>query len=173
MQDRCLDRRPNLLQRVGGVLLVDRLEHRLPFVGAQLLHDVREVGGMDLPEPVVRDQQPQAPLRIGFDDVAGIPGNRVGRYLVLDLADGPVRKKALGQAPKGTLKTHTDLVDPQLLVAVDRDAQSQVIDPDDLASVDIDNLLVEQILGEQQVVIVAVVGCDVLVRQADAIVLER
>ena len=122
-QDRCLDGGLDLLERLRRHFLVKRLEQGLALFGAEFFDDIGQVGGMDALQPVVRDQQPQAPLRVRLDNVAGLPWDRVGGQPLLNRADGSVGQDPLGQAPERALHPHADLVDPQLFVAVLRDAQ--------------------------------------------------
>jgi hypothetical protein len=71
----CVFRVLDLGQGVGGDLAVEALEDGLAALVAQFLHDVRQVGGVDVLEALHVDVQAKAPLRVRLDDVAELPAD--------------------------------------------------------------------------------------------------
>ena len=49
------------------------------------------------------------------------------------------------------------------------DTQGDIVDADDFAAIDVDDLLVEQVVREKQVEVVGVIGGEVVVGERDAV----
>ena len=78
---------------------VDRADNRLAIAGREFFHNVREIGRMQSLQLVVRNIQPQPPWRIGFDDIAEFPANRLrrdGRCSLRTRAAAPLPERAGG-----------------------------------------------------------------------------
>ena len=139
------------LERLGGDFLVDRLEHGFALGRRQIFDDVRDVGRVELREPFVDDLQLDAARRIGLEQIDVLPRDDARRNLLEQRAQRERGHDALAQAADGAARADVDGDDVQRDVAVDRRrVELDVVDADDLAAVDVDDLLIEQIALEQQ-----------------------
>ena len=93
--DRHLDVRIELLERLGRDPFVDGFEHRLAFGGRQVLDDVRYIGGVEPRESFIRDLELDAACRIGFEEVDELPGDHARRDLFKQEPQGEGRDDAL------------------------------------------------------------------------------
>ncbi len=141
----------DLLECFSRHLLVQRLEHGLLFRRRQVLDDVRDVRGVHLRQPFVGDLQLHAPGRIGLDEVDVLPGDDAWRNLLEQGAQREGGNEPLHQPPHRAAGPDVDREHVELDVAVGRvRVELDVVDPHDLAPVDVDDLLVEQVALEQQ-----------------------
>ena len=106
---------------------------------------------MELGEPFVRDLQLDAARRIGFEEVDELPGDDARRDL---FEQEPQRERgddALREAADRASRADVHGDDVQQHVAVDRRRfELDVVHANDLAAVDVDDLLIEKIALEQQ-----------------------
>ena len=138
--------------------------------GAQLFDDVGQIGGMQLPQLVVRNAEPQAALRIGLDDIAKFPADRIGRDGLLQAANPARRHYALDQAAEDAAYADVHFQDGHdVAPAVVADLERNVIDTDDFAPVHVDDLLIQQIALDAQHVLVGMIGREVLVGEVNAV----
>jgi len=151
LHDRHLDVRVDLLQRLGGHFLVDRFEHRFAFGRWQVFDDVGDVGRVHPRQARVLDLQLDAARRVGFDEVDELPRDDARRNPVEQGARGERWHHALDESADGAAGADVDRGDTEDDVAVDRcGIELDVVDANDLAAVDVDNLLIEQIALEQE-----------------------
>ncbi len=99
-------------QRVGGHFAVDVFEDRLAILRAQVLDDIGEVSRMHVLQQAVRNVQTQAPLRIGLQNIAEFPADRMRGNAGLQPADPARRQNALEQAPEDAPDSDVDLQNP-------------------------------------------------------------
>ena len=135
----------------------------------------------------MRNVEPQAALGVGFDDIAELPADGIGRNRTLQGPNPARAQDALEKSAEDATDAHVNLQDVEhgapitavgmpvpgvtvapMPVAVP-DLESNVIDPDYFAPVHIDNLLVQQIAADAQHVLVRVVRSELLVCQTDAL----
>ena len=147
----------HLLDRVGGGLVVERGEDAGPVLRRQLVDDRGEVGRVELGEAGVRDAQLDRGDR------------RLERVHVLpvDVALRDARRRLRAMRPAGALEPEppqqaggADVDGDEVQRALDL-VEAQVVDPDDLAAVDVDDLLVQQVAPEQDLVRALVELADV------------
>src|SRR5579859_2024811 len=143
---------------------------------------------MDLLQLLVRDVQTQPPLRIRLDDVTEFPSYGIGWNRALQLADEPRRKRSLYQPAENTADADIHFQNIQRVPAVPAggfvsvamavtvpvavfvmDLECNVIHPDHLAAIDVDDLLIQEIPPDAQHVLVGMVGGEHFLAQADAI----
>ena len=103
----------------------------------------------------MRDLQLHAAGRIGFDEIDKVPGDGAGRNLLDQEVQGGARSDTSEEAAYGATGTDIDGSNPQdgagsSAVSYGIDLQFNVINADDLAAVDVDDLLIEQIAIEQE-----------------------
>ena len=141
----------DFLERLGGDFLVERFEHGFLFGRRQVFDDVGDVGRMHLRQAFVGDLQLHAPRRVGLDQVDVLPGDDARRNLFEQRAQRERRDDAFGQAADRAAGADVDREDVERDVAVDRRRiDLDVVDANDLAAVDVDDLLVEEVALEQQ-----------------------
>ena len=149
--DRHLDVGIDLFERLGGDLLVDRLEHRFALGRREILDDVGDVGRVQLRQALVGDLQLDAPRRIGLEQIDELPRDHPRRNPLEQRAQRERRDDALRQAPDRAAGADVDGDDVDREMAVDRRRlELDVVDADHLAAVDVDDLLVEQVALEEQ-----------------------
>ena len=165
----------DLRQRLPRHLFVDGLEDRAALVGPEVLDDVGDVGRVQRLEEPVGDVQPESPLRVRLDDVAGGPRDRPRRDRLLRPAHPGGRDDALGDAPEDAPQADVDVAQVQHRVAVGvvRDLERQVAHPDHLAALGVDDLLIEQVADDAQHPLVVVIGREDLVAQEDPRQIDR
>ena len=78
-----------------GGLLIERVNNGLAFVRRNLLHNVGEVGGMELSQLVAGHAQLHAAQRVRLDQVDEFPQDGAPGKLLLDAADAHRRNDAL------------------------------------------------------------------------------
>ena len=107
--------------------------------------------GCSFGEPFVGDLQLDAARRIGLEQIDELPRDDARRNPLEQRAQRERRHDALRQAADGAARADVDRDDVQQQVAVDRRRlELDVVDAHDLAAVDVDDLLVEQVALEQQ-----------------------
>ena len=117
----------------------------------QVFDDVRDVGGVELREALVRDLQLHAPRWIGFEQIDVLPRDHARRHAIEKRPQGEARDDAFRQPPDGAARANVDGDDVERDVAVDRRRiDLHVVDAHDLAAVDVDDLLVEEVALEQE-----------------------
>src|SRR5262249_34130888 len=170
LEDACLHLGIDFRERFGRDFFVDRLEDRLVGLRTQLFDDIGKVGRVDVFELRVRDIQTQAALRIGLDDVAEFPADRIRRDRALESPDPNTREHALEETAKNGTYPDIHFQHPQDLVVIFAALfEGDVVDPHDLAPIDVDNLLIEQVAADAQHVLVVVVGSELFIGQPDAV----
>ncbi len=148
LEDLDLGVRLHLLDRVGHGLVVERGEHAGPVARGELVDDRRQVGRMELGEALVRNPElDRGDRRLDRVDVLPVD---------VALGDGPA--EPAGECPEATLdpKPAEQPGGPD----VDGDearrpiglVEPEVVDPDHLPAVDVDDLLVQQVGPEQDLV---------------------
>ena len=119
--------------------------------GGEILDDVGDVGRMQLGQTLVGDLQFDAARRIGFEQVDELPGDDARRNPLEQGAQRERRHDALREPADGAAGADVDRDDVEQQVAVDRRRlELDVVDPDHLAAVDVDDLLIEEVALEQQ-----------------------
>src|SRR5271157_520742 len=103
----------------------------------------------------MRDLQFDAAGRIGLDEIDKGPGNSAGGNLLDQKMQGGARRQPTQKAAYGATGSDIDGSDPQdgmRASSVDYgvDLEVDVIDADDLAPVDVDDLLIEQITIQEE-----------------------
>ena len=117
----------------------------------------------------VGDVEAQAAQRVGFDHVGEFPGDGVGRNGPLQAADPGGRQDALEDAAENAADADIDFEHVQGVAhAIELDAHGDVVDADHLAAVDVDDLLVQQVAGDAQHVLVVMVGDEDFLAELDA-----
>jgi hypothetical protein len=120
------------------------------------------------------DLEAQPPLGIRLDDVAELPADGIRRDPRHQAADGARRHNALAQAPEDAAHADVDLEHVKLVVGVHAlQIEGDVVDPDDLAALGVDDLLVEQVAPHPQHPDVVVVGNELLVAEVDPVEGDR
>ncbi len=151
LDDRHLDLRVDLLERVRRHFIVERLEHGLALGGREVLDDVGDVGRVEAREAAVRDLELHAARRIRFEQIDELPRDHARRNPVEERAEREGRDQAPGEAPDRAARADVDRDDVQHDVAVHgRRVDVDVVHAHDLAAVDVDDLLVEQVALEEQ-----------------------
>jgi hypothetical protein len=148
LDQRLLQPRFDFLQRLGGNLLVETLKKRLPLWRSELLQNVGNIRRMHLGEPVLVHLQANTACRV--DKVYEVPWD----YARTEAACEPVYRpcwKSLEETANGSSETNLDLYDSQRQLGILGMLPVQIhnIDPYHLASMDIDDLLIEQIAFQQ------------------------
>src|SRR5207245_920107 len=87
-------------QRLGGRLLVERSDDRLPLGGREFFHNVRQVRRVHTFELVVGDPQLHPPQRVRLDQIHKLPAYGSGWQFLLDAPDEYRRSQTLQQAPR-------------------------------------------------------------------------
>ena len=140
-----------LLEGAGRDLFVERLEHGLALRRGKVLDDVRDVGWMERGEALIRDLQLHAAGGIALDEVHEMPRNRARRNPREQRAKRVPWDDALCETPQRAPRPDVDRADrKQEPVVLGMRVELEVIDTDDLPSLHVDNLLIEQIPLEQQ-----------------------
>ena len=147
VDDRTLHVGVEVLERVGSRLVVERADDPRRVLRRQLADDVCQFGGVQPREPVLADRQPD----LGRIEVVQrrdvVPRDQRTRHAI-DQARDESRRTEPAQQP----------ADPD--VGGDHAQRAggardlDVVDPHDLAAVDVDDLLVEQILDQVERLVV-------------------
>src|SRR6185437_13250112 len=119
----------------------------------------------------VRDIQAEAPQGIGLNDIAEFPANRVGCDRGLQTANPFAGQHALGEPPEDAPGANVHFQNDKSVTVIPSDFKADIVHPNDLAAVDIDNLLIEKIALDPEHVFVRVVRIQFFIRELDA--LER
>ena len=96
----------DLLQGLGGYFLVQSLEDGFALGRRQVLHDVGNVGRMQLGQAVKGDLQLDAAGRIGLDEIDKLPRDHPGRNSLQQQVQRGRRHHALQQPADGSARTH-------------------------------------------------------------------
>src|SRR4051794_30681875 len=137
---------------------------------AEIFDNVRQIRGMHVFEQLVGNVQADAALGICFENIAELPANGVSRYSLLQSADNRRRDDPAEYATQHRSNTDVDLEDVQnqltvFILSEERD----VIDTNYLASLCINDLLIEQVTDHTQHVFVRMIGRQALVLKVNAI----
>ncbi len=143
----------DLLEGLGGHLFVERGEDGFAFGGSEVFEDVGQIGGVHLGEALVLDAQLDAAGRIDLDDVDELPWNAV----CLELARERLQRGAGQHSPEdlanGSAQADLDLDHAQQVSrALAHPLQIDIVDADDLAAVNVDDLAVDQVLLQVEIV---------------------
>ena len=107
---------------------------------------------------VVGNVQPQAPLWIGFDDVAKFPTNGIRRNAGHRFATPARRNDTLHNTAKDAAQTDVHFQHPQFIATANLHGfKCDVGHPDHFTTVDINDLLIEKVAPQAQHIIVAMV----------------
>src|ERR1700761_6988767 len=165
----------DLFERLGSGLFGEAGEDGLALGGCELFEDVRDVRRVQLGKAFLTNLEADAARGIAIDDVDTAPGDESRRDTVHDAVDG-TRGQPLQQPASGAAESDFDVLDEQgggvTGWTILRPGKVDVVDPHDLAAIDIDDLLVEQVAFKQQCVAEAGnrmrrrVGAQALVRDA-------
>ena len=137
---------------------------------AEILDDIGEIGRMHIFEKLVRDVQANPALRIGLENVAEFPANRMRRDAALKSTNGSWRHDSPQDSAQDRADTDIDLEDVKHIVTVLGKAQERyIVDADDFAALGVDNLLIEQIAHHAQHVLVGVIRSELLVVEMNAV----
>ena len=126
----------------------------------EVLDDVGDVGRVQLRQTFVGDLQLDAAGRVGFEQIDVLPRDHPRRNPLEQRPQRERRHDALRQAADGAAGADVHRDDADQEVAVDRRRfELDVVDADDLAAVDVDDLLIEQVALEQQHAVGRREGC--------------
>jgi len=145
----------DFFQSFRGDIFVESAEDGLAFVGCEVFDNIGDVGGMELGQPVVRNLQLDAASGIGLDEIDESPGDGArGDFLDQKVQGGAGRESAQKAAYRAT-GADIDGSDAQGGVKISGlgdgiDLEIDIVDADDFAAVDIDDLLIEQIAIEEE-----------------------
>ena len=117
----------------------------------------------------MRDIEAQAAKGVRFHDIAEIPADGVGLDGLLEGTDPKRRHHTLDEAAEDAAEPDIDFVDQQGIALVPFHVQGDVVDADHLATVDIDNLLVQEVALHTQHVLIGVVRVEALVGELDSV----
>ena len=107
--------------------------------------------GCSFDEAFVGDLELDAARRVGLEQIDELPGDDARRNLLEQRAQRERRDDALREPPDGAARADVDRDDVQQQVAVDRRRfELDVVDAHDLAAVDVDDLLIEQVALQEQ-----------------------
>ena len=107
--------------------------------------------GCSLRQPFVGDLQLDAARRIGLEQIDELPRDHARRNPLEQRAQRERRDDALREPPDGAAGADVHGDDVQQQVAVDRRrVELDVVDAHDLAAVDVDDLLIEEIALEEE-----------------------
>ena len=151
-------------QGIGGDFAIHGFEDGFAFGVTKLFDDLRQIGGVHALQLVVRDVEAQAALGVGFDDAAEIPRDGVGADGALHAADDAAGDEALEDAAHDAADADIDFEDGEVTAA---HFKSDIVDADDFAAVDIDDLLIQQVAADAEHVLIGVVGHHDFIVQAD------
>lgn len=145
----------DLFESFCGDLFVESAEDGFAFVGGEVFDDVGDVGGVELGQALVRDLQLDAASGIGFDEIDESPGDGTqGNFIDKDMEGGTGRESAKEAANCAT-GADIDRSNPERGMRVSGfgngiDLEFNVIDANDFAAIDIDDLLIEEIAVEEK-----------------------
>ena len=103
----------DLFQGLGGSFLIQSLKHSLPLIGRQLLHDVSDIGRMQLGEAVMRNVELYPARGIGLDDVHKSPGDGARRNFSQQRQQRAFGSNSTQQAADGAAGTDVHGVNAQ------------------------------------------------------------
>jgi hypothetical protein len=147
----------DLLEGLGGDLFVEGDEESLALGRGKFLEDVGDVGGVHLREAILLDAEANPACRVTVDEVDEVPGDHAGAETGGDLIDWSLGK-ALEEATYCAAHANFNLGDAEgegktvfesVLLAVLPD-EIDVVDANDLVTVNIDDLLVEEVALEKE-----------------------
>src|SRR5258708_2659585 len=127
----------------------------MTLVGRQVLHDVCDVGWMELGQPIMRNLELHAARWIGFDQIDEIPWDvarwnfpqqsvqrRFWRHTTKEPAHRSTRAHVDRKHTKNGIRASRVLLRTHLKI--------NIINPHDLAAVDVNHLLVQQVVLQQE-----------------------
>jgi hypothetical protein len=98
---------------------------------------------------------------VGLDEVHQLPGDGAGGQSLLESAEGARGEHAFEEAAEGAGEPDVDLGDAELHVIVEGALeQGEVVDTDNFAAVDVNDLLVEEIFADGEPAFIGLVGFE-------------
>jgi hypothetical protein len=153
--DGFLDAGLDFFESLGGYVFIESAEDGFTLIGSEIFDDVGDVSGMESGEAFVGDLEFDAARGIGFDEIDKTPGDVAGRnFLKQEVKSGAGRETA-EKAADGAANADIDGLDAEDGVRVTGfgegvDLQVDIVDADDFASVNIDDLLIEEVAFEKE-----------------------
>ena len=127
--------------------MTQRRHHFDPLVAIEVFHQLAQVGGVDLPEPLARDAQPDRGERAA-ERCHHLPGDDLVRERPADQPHQPLHHPVQAQPAQEPQRPHIGRHQPHLTVGV---GQLQVVDPDHFEAIGVDDLRIEDITQEHLV----------------------
>src|SRR4051794_36766246 len=113
---------------------------------AKILNDVGQISRMHVLQQLVRDVKTYSTLRIGFQDVAELPGDGFGRNPGLKLTNHRLREHTSQHATQNGPDADIHFEDVQdLLLVFPFPQEGNIIHPDYFTAMNVDDLLVKKI----------------------------
>ena len=111
---------------------------------------------MQFGEALVFDVEFDATGRVDLDHIDEVPGDDARGKFGDEVLQRAFRHRAAEQAAQGSAQADLNLCDAKLLpISVGLPAQIDIVDTNDFATVDIDDLTIEQVLAQEDEVLVA------------------
>jgi hypothetical protein len=157
-----LEARLDFFEGVGGNFLVEGAEDGFALGGGEVFEDVGDVGGVELGEALVFDLELDAAGGVDFDEVDEVPGDDAGGEADEERVEEGFGQEAVEDAAGGSAEADFDFGDAEVVAGVvaGGPAEVDVVDADDFAAVDVDDLAVEEVLAEEDEVFVALEGSE-------------
>ena len=161
--DGLLDLGIDFLESFGGDIFVEGAEDGFALVGSEVFDDVGDVGGMERGQAFVRDFELDAARGIGFDEIDKTPGDGAGRNSLEQDVESGAGCEAAQQAADGAAGADIDGMNAQDGMRASGlgegvDLEFDVVDADDFAPVNVDDLLIEEVAFEKEEAFGAVGG---------------
>jgi hypothetical protein len=161
--DGLLDVRLDFFESLGGDIFVEGAEDGFAFVGSEVFDDVGDVGGMELGQAFVRDLEFDAASGIGFDEIDETPGDGAGRNSLEQGMESGAGREAAKEAAGSAASADIDGLDAEDGAGLAGfgggvDLEVDVVDANDFAAVNVDDLLIEEVAFEEEEAFRAVGG---------------
>ena len=152
-----------LFEGFGGNVFVQGAEDGFALIRGEIFDDVGDVGWMECGQTLVRDFEFDAARGVGFDKVNETPGDGAGRNSLEQGVERSAGREASQKTPDGAADANVDRLDAQDRMRVSGfdhgvDLKIDIVDADDFASVNVNDLLIEEIAFEQEQAFGAVGG---------------
>jgi hypothetical protein len=153
--DGLLDFGLDFFESFGGNIFIQGAENGFALIGREVFYDVGDVSGMERRQAFVRNLEFDAARGIGFDEIDKTPGDRARRNSLEQDVKCGARRQAAQEATDGAADADIDRLNAQDGVRAAGlcdgvDLEVHVVDANDLASVNVDDLLIEKISFEQE-----------------------
>ena len=144
----------DLLQRLGGDLFVQSFKDRFSLGWSQILDDIGDIGRMESRQSLVLDAQLHAARGISFDQIDELPGNHPWLQSSDQCLYSHGGRYAFQQAAHRTTHANINLGDLDADSTVRRfRMQVDVVHTNDFSSVDVDDLLIQQVALEKKKIV--------------------